>query len=106
MLPQKEHRRLSCRDANEAARDGFTIEVRCRDDACGHGRVIDVEPLLRLCAIRRWDTSFVAIGNKLRCGRCRGKFPILTASDQPPQPPPIGPATEAEFRRMVREQRR
>ncbi|WP_419826836.1 hypothetical protein [Sphingomonas sp.] len=68
--------------------------------------MVDVEPLLRLCAIRRRDTSFVAIGKKLRCGRCRAKFPILSASDQPAEHPPIGPATEAEFRRMVREQRR
>ena len=106
MLPQKEQRRRSCRDANEAARDAFTLEVRCRDAACGHVHVADVEPLLRLCAIRRWDTPFVAIGNKLRCGRCRAKFPILSASDQPGEHPPIGPATEAEFRRMVRDQRR
>lgn len=97
-------RRARCDTVDDCTREGFAVQIQC--GGCGARRIVEAEPLQALCRVRVWPHRLAAIGNKMKCSRCGRRCPCLTATAMPPDSPPIGPTSEAEFKAMVRAMRR
>ncbi len=93
-----------CRSLNDASNQGYSILIQCK--ACGNRRIIDSVPLWRLSRVRMWADDFISIGNHVRCGRCRAKYPEVKASSEPPDGQgAVGYRTEAEALEAARRMR-
>jgi DNA-directed RNA polymerase subunit RPC12/RpoP len=94
-------RRVSCDGLEDVVREGLTVSIRCK--SCGHTRLVEPAPMLRLARLKLWRTGFIALERHLRCSRCRSKVMTIGASHMPPDAgAPIGPATKEAFERLKR----
>lgn len=96
-------RRLNCLTLEDVAREKLSVDISCK--ACGRRRVVAPEPLIRLCLLRRWPMAFHKVSEHLRCGECGAKNTTVTASGEPPEGSPLGPANVIEFNLLRRKLR-
>lgn len=83
----------------DMGRHGANVSARC---ACGHRGIIDQKKLQRYFMVQRWDERVHLIARRLKCSRC-GRHPVrVSAAHHEPMGPPWGPATEDDWKRLIK----
>lgn len=82
----------------DMAKHAKAVAAQCD---CGHVGIVDLQKLLRLFWVRRWDTRVHMAVDHLRCTACGARPYRLRMTHQLPTGPDWGPRTEEDWKRLV-----